>query len=70
MMLEKVRSSLRSLRERRREQAAERKRREEAVRALIKAPDDLAFVVHANIDSWGRLDPESMYRVLKLRGLI
>jgi hypothetical protein len=69
MMLEKVRSSLRSLRERRREQAAEPKRREEAVRA-VKASNDLAFVVHANIDSWGRLDPENMYRVLRLRGLI
>jgi hypothetical protein len=69
MMLEKVRSSLKSLRERRREQAGERKRREEAIRAL-KASDDLAFVVHANIDGWGQLDPESMYRVLRLRGLI
>jgi hypothetical protein len=69
MMLEKVRSSLRGVRERRREEAAQRKRREEATRAH-KASDDLAFVVHANIDGWGRLDPENMYRVLKLRGLI
>jgi hypothetical protein len=69
LMLEKVRPSLRGLRERRREQPAQHERREKAIRAL-KASDDLAFVVHANIDAWGRLDPESMYRVLKLRGLI
>ena len=69
MMLRNVRPSLRGLRERRREEAAQRERREEAIRGH-KASDDLAFVVHANIDAWGRLDPESMHRVLKLRGLI
>jgi hypothetical protein len=69
-MPEKVRSFLRSLRERRREQAAQRKRRRRGAVRALEASDDLAFVVHANIDSWGRLDPENMYRVLRLRGLI
>jgi hypothetical protein len=69
MMLEKVRSSLRGVRERRREEAAQRKRREEAIRSH-KASDDLAFVVHASIDGWAQLDPKSMYWALRLRGLI
>jgi hypothetical protein len=71
MMLEKVRSSLRGVRERRREEAAQRKRREEAIRPHADlASDDVAYVVHANIDGWAQLDPKSMYWALRLRGLI
>jgi hypothetical protein len=105
---EKVRSSFRGVRERCREEAALRKRREEAIRAhkerfrptvmvvdrasmsgryierqtdegqaLARArainaggSDDVAFVVHANIDGGAPLKPESMYSLLKERGLI
>jgi hypothetical protein len=108
LMLGKVRASLRAIGETGREEAALRKRHQEAIwvwegrvrpivmvvdrasmrgryierhmdrdQALARAraitagaSDDVAFVVIANIDGSGPLDPESTYRVLRHRGLI
>jgi hypothetical protein len=71
VILEKVRSSVRGIRERRREEARLRRRREEAIRPHADpAADDVAYVVHASIDDWAQLDPKSMYWALRLRGLI
>jgi len=35
-----------------------------------EASDDVAFVVNVNIDGWGPVEPESIYRFLKQRGVI
>jgi hypothetical protein len=107
-MLDRLGSALADIREKHREKAALRTRREEAIRAHkerfkptvmvvdratmsgrylerhadasealararainAEASDDVAFVVNVNIDGWRPVEPESIYRFLKQRGVI